>query len=318
MKCDLIDIESFVAVVRHGGFTAAARATHREKAQLSRRVARLEKTLGTPLLLRTTRRIGLTEAGENFYQQASQGLTQLETAQNGVLQLLGEPAGVVRIAAPTFIAQTYLTPLAQRFMEDHPDVQIHLEATDKPVNLLTERVDIVFRVRPVIEDTADAVARLIINVQRYAVAAPRLLASYAEPTNPQDLATLPVIAYPGDKRGDQASWRLTQDGQRFEHFTVQPRFVCNDMRAHLEATLAGAGIGLLPDVIVDELVATGTLKRLLDEWSTGPELLHLLHARPSQLLPATRRLIDFLLAELPAVIRDSRVDILGRADRTNR
>lgn len=268
MKCDLVDIESFVAVVKYGGFTAAARATHREKAQLSRRVARLE------------------------------------TAQDSVLQLLGGPAGVVRIAAPTFIAQTYLARLGQQFMEDHPDVQIHLEATDKPVNLLAERMDIVFRVRPVIEDTADAVARLIINVQRYAVASPELLAHYAEPTSPRELAALPVIAYPGDKRGNQATWRLTQDGQHFEHFAVQPRFVCNDMRAHLEATLTGAGVGLLPDVIVDELVATGTLKRILDPWSTGVELLHLLHARPSQLLPATRRLIDFLITELPDVIRN--------------
>lgn len=92
MDCDLTDIEAFVAVVNHGGFSAAARATHRQKAQLRRRVARLEHAVGTPLLLRTTRRIGLTDAGQAFFERARLGLGELEAARNAVLGLLGEPA----------------------------------------------------------------------------------------------------------------------------------------------------------------------------------------------------------------------------------
>ncbi|WP_455775170.1 LysR family transcriptional regulator, partial [Burkholderia stabilis] len=184
---DLNDLYYFVKVVEHGGFTQAGRALDVPKSTLSRRIAALEAQYDVRLLQRTTRHFTVTETGREFYERCLAVLVEADAAREVIERRHAEPRGIVRVSCPTALLEYRVSELVARFMALHPQVQVHLEATNRRVDLLSEGFDIALRVRfPPLEDS-DLVMRVLGDSPQRLVAAPQWLDGRAVPSDPAQL-----------------------------------------------------------------------------------------------------------------------------------
>jgi DNA-binding transcriptional LysR family regulator len=301
---DLNDIYFFASVVQYGGFSAAARRIGVEKTRLSRRIAALEKRLGVRLLQRTTRALALTEAGQRFFERSVATVEGAQAAYDSVAELRREPAGLVRLSSPVLLAQRCLAHALPGYMSLHSRVSVFLEATDRPVNVIEERFDIAIRATPMIEDVAGLVAKTLGNSQRVLVVSRVFLERYGHPENPADLPKFNTVASTDDVSDGGARWSLTNLDNRTQHIELKPRLVTSDLRVRLQAAIGGIGIALLPEQVVATPLKEGLVERVLSEWSGANNILHLVYPTPRGMLPSVRSLIDYLLIQVPAWLRE--------------
>eukprot|EP00102_Acyrthosiphon_pisum_P017609 XP_008189085.1 PREDICTED: HTH-type transcriptional regulator PtxR-like [Acyrthosiphon pisum] len=155
MLTDLNDLFFFASVVDHQGFAPAGRALGIPKSKLSRRVALLEERLGVRLIQRSTRRFSVTELGQTYYAHCKAMLVEAEAAQQAIEQTRAEPCGTVRMSCPVAILHTRVGSMVAAFMADYPKVTVHLEATNRRVDVVGEGLDLAIRVRPPPLDDSD-------------------------------------------------------------------------------------------------------------------------------------------------------------------
>jgi DNA-binding transcriptional LysR family regulator len=313
---DLNDLAYFAAVVEHGGFSAAARATGIEKTRLSRRVAALEDRLGVRLLQRNTRHVAATEAGERFFVQAQALVEGAQSALDSLADLRREPAGTVRLSCPQVMAQSYLAPILPGYLATYPKVNLELEASDRPVDLLRERIDLALRASARIDGAAGLVTRKLGQARRVLVASPGYLDAAGRPRTPQDLARMDTFSRPGDVHDGQARWALAGPSGQAVMITHTPRLSTDDLRMQLQAAVNGIGVALLPEPIVSASVRSGVLETVLPHWSAETHMIHLLYPTPRGMLPSVRSLIDYLAVHLPACIQERSVELEDDHDQT--
>lgn len=306
---NLNDLAYFVAVVDHGGFSAAARATGLDKTRLSRRVAMLEGRLGVRLLQRNTRHIALTDAGERFFVQAQALVEGARSALDSVADLRREPAGTVRLSCPQVMAQSYLAPILPGYLATYPKVKLELDASDRQVDLLRERFDLALRAHILIEDTTELVAKRLGDARRVLVASPSFLDAVGRPSTPQALSAMNTFSRPGDVHDGQARWTLADPSGQTVVVPHAPRLSTDDSRLQLQAAVHGIGIALLPEPIVSASVRSGALEIVLPQWSAEPHVIHLLYPSPRGMLPSVRSLIDYLTVHMPACIQERSVEL---------
>jgi DNA-binding transcriptional LysR family regulator len=294
---DLNDLLFFAKVVEHGGFNAASRVLGIPKSRLSRRVAGLEEQLGVRLLQRTTRKLALTEVGASFYEHCQAMLAEADAAEESVSRVTAEARGLIRVSCPELLAKTELGPLLPRFMQQHPQVRLLLEATNRRVDLIEDGIDVAIRVRSVIEDSASLVARRLGIARQVLVASPALLLQYGTPASPADVARLPALSmnWP-DGRGHLAL--LDAVGHDYSVQIDQPRLITDDLMVLTEAAEAGLGVAQLPVQLCHAALAAGRLVRLLPDYIIPGGILHAVFPSRRGLVPAVRAFIDFLAAEL--------------------
>ncbi|TAL99693.1 MAG: LysR family transcriptional regulator [Paraburkholderia sp.] len=288
---DLNDLYYFVKVVDHGGFTQAGRALDIPKSTLSRRIAELEAKYDVRLLQRTTRHFTVTETGREFYDRCLGVLIEAEAAREVVERRRAEPQGIVRISCPTALLEYRVSNLVAQFMAIHPKVQVHLEATNRRVDLLSEGFDLALRVRfPPLEDSGLVMRNLGDSPQRL-VAAPHLLKGRELPTDPGDLAGIPSLDW-GPARNH--IWQLVGPGGVEAQLRHYPRFITDDMHALRDAAIHGVGIAQLPCMVVENDLRNGTLVDALPGWVPKGGVIHAVFPSRRGLLPRVRLLIDFL------------------------
>lgn len=298
---DLNEFAFFAAVVQHGGFTAAARATGVDKGRLSRHVAALEDRLGVRLLQRSTRSITLTQPGMSFYEGCLLVLDGAQVASDSVLEFKKEPTGMIRVGCPVILAQNYLAPLLPRYMAAHPKVEVTIDATDRVLHPLEERFDVIFAAaHPA--DSSSLVARELGRIRRVLVAQPGLLESRGAPGGPADLADLPIIARPTDLQDETARWSMVQEDSddRAHRIQLKPRLVTGDLQIQLEAARQGIGLALLPESLVGDDLSQGRLARVLPDWFTPEYSVFLIYPTPRGILPSVRSFIDFVMGNFGA------------------
>jgi DNA-binding transcriptional LysR family regulator len=301
---DLNDLYFFASVVQYGGFSAAARTIGVEKTRLSRRIAALEKRLGVRLLQRTTRALALTEAGQRFYDRCLATVEGAQAAFDSVAELRREPAGLVRLSSPVLLTQRCLAHALPGYMAKHPKVSVFVEPTDRTVNVIEERFDIVIRAKPVIEDVAGLVAKTLGNSQRVMVVSRNFLDQYGRPETPADLPKFNTAASTDDIFDGGARWILTNLDNRTQQIELKPRLVTSDLRVRLQAAVRGIGIALLPEQVVVSPLREGLVERVLPEWSGAKNILHLVYPTPRGMLPSVRSLIDYLLIHVSAWLQE--------------
>lgn len=306
MLDDLNDLQYFVLVVRHKGFTAASKAANIEKTRLSRRVAALEARLGVRLLNRTTRQIALTEAGTHFYMQCLAVVEGAQSAFDSVANLQIEPAGMVRLSCPQVMAETYLTPILPGYLAMYPKVRLELDATDRAVNVIEEGFDLALRARPQIEDSAGLVARRLGLARRVLVASPAFLARCGPIETPDDLRHVDTLCRPGDVQDGKGRWFL-ENGVSNCLTSHTPRLLSDDLRMQLESAVYGLGVALLPEAIASSSIQRHKLEVVLRGWTGAEHIIHLLYPKPKGMLPSVRSLIDYLSIHLPASIQEHSV-----------
>ena len=294
---DLNDMVFFAEVAERGGFAAASRALGIPKSRLSRRVAELEERLGVQLMQRSTRRLSLTPAGEIYLRHSAAMRDAAQAASEAVAQVQNEPSGLVRISCPVTIVHSGLGELMPLFLARYPAVRVDMRVINRPVDLIEEGIDIALRVRHSIEDSTVLVAKTFGYSRGVLVATPALLALHGPAETLADLGKLPTAAMSvnGDGRSD---WRLEgPEGQSHVH-SHTPRYVADDLVTLQQGTLAGVGATMLPDYMCRADIDAGRLVRLLPGWGPAPVVAHMVFPARRALVPAVRRLIDFLMEHL--------------------
>lgn len=292
---DLNDLYYYAQAVEHGGFAAASRVLGIPKSKLSRRIAGLEDSLGVRLIQRTTRRFEVTEIGQSYYEHCKAMLLQAEAAQEVIDSARTEPVGTVRLSCPTTLLQYRVGELLAGFLASCPRVSLQVEATNRRVDPVSEKLDLALRVRfPPLEDSGLVMRTLVSSPQRL-VASPALLAAHAGLHEPADLARLPSLAWdPAQDHG----WCLEgPDGQSVE-VKHQPRYLTDDMSALHQAALQGIGAVQLPQMVVDRDLASGQLVDVLPGWAPRAGIVHAVFPSRRGQLPAVRALIDYLAAHI--------------------
>jgi DNA-binding transcriptional LysR family regulator len=294
---DLNDLYLFVQAVDHGGFAAAARALGLQKSKVSRRIGLLEDRLGVRLIQRSTRRFSVTEIGQEYYRRCVAMLVEAESAQTVIDQSRAEPCGVVRLSCPTGLLAFQFGALFGRFMALYPEVELHVESTNRRVDVIGEGFDLAIRVRPPPLAESELVMRRFDERTIRIVASPDLLKRRAI-TLPADLAGLPSLDF--GPAGGEHRWRLSHADGSTAEVRHTPRLITDDMAALREAALAGAGAARLPTLVVWNDLQADRLVTLLPDWKPSNEIVHAVFPSRRGLLPSVRALLDFLADECAA------------------
>ena len=289
------DLLIFARVAEMGSFSRAAERIGLPKSTVSRRIALFEERLGERLMLRTTRRLALTEFGEHLLEHARQVATEVEAVQALAAHRQARPSGRLRVSMPSDFANLLLTDMLAAFIALHPAVTLELDLSPRRVDLLGENFDIAVRMGALPDDTLLAARRIaVLPIGLYA--APAYLAEYGEPVSPDDLVHHEALRLI-DRNGEAASWTLISDQQRWEGIP-SGRTMANSPELLIRLACAGAGIAAAPDYFAAPSVHRGELRRILPVWS--------LPVHPAwavfpgrRLMPAkTRAFIDMLEAAL--------------------
>ena len=299
---DLNDLYYYVQVVDHSGFAAAGRALGMPKSKLSRRIALLEERLGVRLIQRSTRHFSVTEMGQTYYTHCKAMLVEAEAAQEAIDVTRSEPRGVVRMACPIALLDTRVGTMLADFMVEYPHVQVHLDATNRRVDVIGEGLDVAIRVRPPPLQDSDLVMRVWADRGQCPVASPTLLARHGIPQTAAELASLPSLDL-GVPQNEHV-WHLYGPAGAEATVYHQPRYITRGMLALREAAVAGVGMVQLPTMVVTEHLAKGELVHLVPQWAPRREIIHAVFASRRGLLPSVRLLIDYLAKRFEGITED--------------
>jgi DNA-binding transcriptional LysR family regulator len=287
---DLARIRAFVQVFDSGGFSAAARQHGRSKALLSKYVTDLEDYLGVRLMNRTTRKLSLTEAGEAYYREASQLLSQLDDLDATISDQTSAPRGLLRVSAPRNFGETTLAPAIFAFLTEHPAVTLDLRLEDRYVDLVEEGIDVALRISTMTDSSL--IARKIADMKLMIVGAPSLIKKLGVPATADDLRRLPCIV--DINLQGQANWRFIEDGKLVSvHVTGPVR--CNSPLAARAAAIAGLGFAGLPSYLAEPAVADGSLVSVLADRVPTGQSLQAVYPHRRHLAGKVRSLIDYLV-----------------------
>lgn len=278
----------FVEVATSGSFSASADKLDMSRAMVTRYVAEMEKWLGTRLLQRTTRRVTLTDAGENCLRRSQQMLSlsehmEEETASGGELR------GQLRVTCSMSFGHAQLAQALTRFLERHPRLHIDLNLNEGALNLVEARIDLAIRISS--EPSPLLIARPLAQCDSLLVAAPAYLAAHGAPAAPRELESHRCLSHANVGRN---VWNFARNGESTQ-VDVLSYFSANDATALLASALAGGGIAMLPTYLVNPMLASGALQQVLPGWRMPALTIYAIYPSRRQLSPSVRALLDFLV-----------------------
>lgn len=291
---DLIDgMRVFVASVETGSFSGAAARLGMSPKLASKYIGELETQLGTQLVHRTTRRLGLTAAGEQLMARAPDWLSELEE-MTGELRETGRGlSGTLRVSAPVTYGELLILPLMRRFRALHPDLVIDLRLSDRFVDLAAEGIDVAIRIGRL--DASALIARKLGQTSLLLVAAPVFLERFGRPDKLDQLSRH-VCIRDTNMRSDGA-WPLSEGGQ-VHRIAVSGPFLVNSARLARDLAVEGEGIALCPDYMVQPDLDAGRLEHILPQ-VCGPKLdIHAVFIGQRRLARRTRAFLDFAAENL--------------------
>lgn len=296
MAHDLNDTLIFVKVVEQGSFIAAANALGLPKTTVSRKVQELEQRLGARLLHRTTRRLGLTEAGSVYHEHCQRIARELEEAESAVGQLQGGPRGWLRFTVPYSIGITWIAPLLGDFQAQYPEILLDMHMGNEKLDLIAGEADLALRVGTLPD--SNFVARKLGSLRTQVFASAAYIEKHGEPLHPDDLQHHRTLVMRKSRNPqNRYVWSLT-DGEALREFPVNPQLVANDPAALNWALIKGEGLLLTGDVMAKAFVEAGMVQRVLAGWN-GPEVdFNAVFAGGRLVSPKVRAFVDFLIERL--------------------
>lgn len=290
----LADVEALIAVVEQGSFTAGAAALGTTPSVLSRAITRLEVRLGSQLLRRTTRHIGLTDAGRLYVEQARAAFLLIGDAERQIQGRDGELSGRVRLSVPTTYGHHRLPPLLRRFTVKYPQVRIELNITNRNVDLVAEGFDLAIRLGHLPD--SGLVARKLEDAALVLVASPDYVARAGRPEALEDLRRHGCLPFVMPSTGRFAPWLFLDEGREVDWVPDAVIEVSDDVLGVVSLAEQGMGICQSYDFIVRERIERGGLVELLPRLRGRSRPFSLVYA-PHRRQPASvRALIDWLAA----------------------
>ncbi|KAA0179805.1 LysR family transcriptional regulator [Cupriavidus gilardii] len=295
---NLEDLAAYGMVVKHRGFTAAARVTHTSKSALSKRVARLEERLGVRLIERSSRGFRVTAIGAEVATHAETVIASVEEAERAAQLLTSAPRGAIRIACPPGLLHTALADALSQFALRYPDIRVAVTVSNRRVDLVEEPFDLAIRARERLDSESGLVVRKLGVSRRILVAAPDYLKGRPAISVPADLQNEQLLTLAED--GAESEWMLMRENGERHVVEFMPRFAATDFGLLNRAALAGVGIALVTEAIAGPFITSGRVMHVLPDWHASESVVHIAFTTRRGMLPATRALIEFLAAEAPA------------------
>ena len=260
------DLHLLTVLAQTRSYTQAARRLGVSKASVSMRIAELERAAGVPLVRRTTRSVGLTEAGQQLVDETQGAFTRIEQSFSSIKDLAGTPRGLVRVTAPVALGRQHIAPALAGFLRAFPDIRLELDLTDRFVNLAQEGFDLAIRHTQAPPDTH--VAWVLCETRSLLVASSDYLRRCGTPVHPNELAAHQCLLYLRDGAGQSWSFEREAGRKGAERVSVP---VTGPLRANnsevlREGVLGGLGIGLLPDFTAAQHLGPHQLVPVLPQW----------------------------------------------------
>lgn len=297
MRLDRIAVlHAFRLIAAHGSFTRAAAELDITPSALSQTMRQLERSLGVRLLNRTTRRVGLSEAGRAFLDRIAPALKEIEAAEDELRQARDSPVGTLRLTVPRIATHLLLAPMLAEFMRAYAEVRLDISVDDAFSDLISEGFDAGIRLGESLQ--LDMVATPIGGPQRSAVvASPEYFAVRAKPRHPRELKNHNCIRlrFPGARA--LYRWEFARREKWFETI-VDGSFIANDAELMIRAALDGVGLAHVLESQVHEHLAAGRLIGVLDAWLPPFPGFYLYYPTRLQIPPKLRVFIDFLRERL--------------------
>jgi DNA-binding transcriptional LysR family regulator len=285
------EVETFITVVESGSFSAAARSLGVSKSHVSKTLSRLEERLGARLLNRTTRHLGMTDIGQDFYDRGLAVLAELEAAERAVTALQTEPRGTLRISGPLTFGVKYLTPVISKFMLKWPELRVDLHLDDRRVDLMAEGFDLAVRIVSQLDDSS-FIAKRLARVRSRIWASEDYLARRGTPRVPDDLKDHDCLLYAYQRNGP--TWTLVGPDGETRTVRVDGRIEVNNGEALQAAACDGLGLVIGPDFISHETVRTGRLRSVLPDWTLPDSSIWAVYPHNRHLSAKVRLLIEAL------------------------
>jgi DNA-binding transcriptional LysR family regulator len=262
----MVAMETFITVVDAGSFSAAARRLKLGQPAVSKAVAQLEERLGARLLLRSTRGLAPTDAGQRFYEHALRAIDEAEQAEQAVRESSDGLSGRLRIGAAVTFARLHVLPALKSFLDQHPNLSIDIVLDDRSVDLLEEGVDVALRMGTL--DDSTMTARRISTGRRLIVGTPSYFAEAGLPRTPADLSRHQAVVY--SVRGGGESWLFSRDDGSDSTVTLSGRISVNAAEGMRTAVLGHMGLAVASEWMFAPELASGTVQAVLTDWTLPP------------------------------------------------
>ncbi len=282
------DLYYFIKVVEKGSLVSAARYLDIPTSTLSRRLQAFEQQLGYKLVHRSSKKFGLTESGQRFFNSLSPVMTELEMRSEDVNSELSSLSGDIKITAPLTLGHHYVKPWVFEFMEINPRVSVEMFLSNQNVDLVKNSIDIAFRLGKVTLN--DWISRPLMETEMVVVATPELMQRHPQPQRPEELAELPLVVL---KRS--AFWRFQDPDGHAVTFTPHAHLRTDEIRFAVDAVKQNLGACCMPRYVVSEELESGELIQLLPDWSMEGRTMHMLYPHRENLPVKTRALIEFVM-----------------------
>jgi DNA-binding transcriptional LysR family regulator len=286
-----------VAAVEAGSLSAAARRLHVPPATMSRKVSELESHLRTRLLVRSTRRLGLTEAGRSYVEACKRILEDVAEAERAAAGEYRVPRGELVVAAPIVFGRLHLVPVIAEFLLAHGEIDVRLALADRMVSLFEERVDVAVRIGELPDSSL--IATRVGSIRRVACASPAYLARRGTPRSPDELRAHDCVTF--DALGSASAWSFTI-GKSESAIAVRSRLVVNTAEAAVDATIAGAGVTRVLSYQVADALRTGALAVVLEDFEPAAWPVSLIYPGGRLLPLKVRAFLDFAAPRLKAAL----------------
>ncbi|MFL9876243.1 LysR family transcriptional regulator [Paraburkholderia megapolitana] len=286
----LLSMSVFVCAADRRSFAAAAEVFGISPTMVGKHVRFLEERVGAKLLNRTTRQQSLTEVGRLYYERCRQVLADADAADACADEMRAAPRGVLKVHAPVSFGSQRLVPALARYLRRYPGVDVDLTLADRPIDWVEKGYDAAIQ----IGELADSgfVARELKRYRMWLCAAPAYLAEAGIPQTAADLSAHNCLGFSYWQKKN--IWRLSR-GELTESVPVKGRLTVNNGQALRTAAIAGLGVIMQPEVLVEDDVATGRLIRLLPDYELPSRPVHLLYLADRRLTLKLRSFVDFVV-----------------------
>jgi DNA-binding transcriptional LysR family regulator len=294
-------MEYFIAAVEAGSFSAAGRQLNVPLPTVSRKIADLEAHLNTQLLVRSTRRLALTEAGVSYLAACKRILDQVNEAESQAAGEHNVPRGGLTVTAPIVFGRLYVVPVVTEFLAKFPQINVYLTLSDRTLDLVDEHIDLAVRSGTLSDTTL--VATKVGEIRRVVCGSPAYFSTHGTPKTLDDLAEHMCVTYTALASG--MTWVFNpQDGKPTRGVRPLCRLKINTAEAAIDAAIAGVGITNVLSYQIVKPVSEGKLSLILQDFEPEPTPVHIIHARQA-LLPLKMRLfVDFAVSRLRKSLED--------------
>lgn len=289
------EMQIFATVAQEQGFSAAARRLGLSAASVTRAVAALELRIGTQLLVRTTRSVHLSEAGQRYLEDCRRILAEVQEAEDSAAGSHAQPRGQLTVTAPVLFGELFVTPVMAGYLAQYPDVSINALLVDRIVSMVEEGVDVAVRIGELPDSNQHAIR--VGEVRRVICGSPQYFAVNGRPAHPLELAGAPVVAT--SSIGQLRSWPFLDQG---EPLSVRPesRLVVTANQAAITAACLGVGLTRVLSYQVANKVATGELEIVLADFELPPLPIHVVYQGGRKAPARVRSFVDFTVDALRA------------------